>query len=38
MQFEVFVCMLHCNDGSYYVGSTKQDGDARVWEHNWKNG
>ncbi|MBX3569169.1 MAG: GIY-YIG nuclease family protein [Rhizobiaceae bacterium] len=34
MQFEMIVYMLRCADGSYYVGSTKQDIDARVWEHN----
>ncbi len=33
-QFEMTVYMLRCSDGSYYVGSTKQDVDARVWEHN----
>ncbi len=33
-QFEMTVYILRCCDGSYYVGSTKQDVDARVWEHN----
>ncbi|MCG7509352.1 GIY-YIG nuclease family protein [Mesorhizobium retamae] len=33
-QFEMVVYILHCADGSYYVGSTKQDIEARVWEHN----
>lgn len=28
------VYMLRCADGSYYVGSTKQDVEARVREHN----
>ena len=26
--------MVRCGDGSYYVGSTKQPVEARVWEHN----
>jgi putative endonuclease len=34
MQFEMTVYMLRCADGSYYVGSTKQGIEARVWEHN----
>jgi len=34
MQFEMTVYMLRCADGSYYVGSTKQAIEARVWEHN----
>ena len=34
MQFEMTVYMLRCADGSYYVGSTKQAVEARVWEHN----
>jgi putative endonuclease len=34
MQFEMTVYMLRCADGSYYVGSTKQTVEARVWEHN----
>jgi putative endonuclease len=34
MQFEMTVYMLRCSDGSYYVGSTKQETEARVWEHN----
>lgn len=34
MQFEMTVYMLRCCDGSYYVGSTKQAVEARVWEHN----
>lgn len=28
------VCIPRCADGSYHVGSTKQDVEARVWEHN----
>ncbi|SRR4051794_5596250 len=28
------VYMVRCGDGSYYVGSTKQPVEARVWEHN----
>jgi predicted GIY-YIG superfamily endonuclease len=31
---EVAVCIVRCADGSYYTGLTKQDVDARVWEHN----
>jgi putative endonuclease len=34
MSFEMTVYMLRCADGSYYVGSTKQSVEARVWEHN----
>ena len=34
MQFEMTVYILRCVDGSYYVGSTKQEIEARVWEHN----
>ena len=34
MQFEMTVYMLRCADGSYYVGSTKQEVEARLWEHN----
>ncbi|MIL09599.1 GIY-YIG nuclease family protein [Salmonella enterica subsp. enterica] len=34
MQFEMTVYILRCADGSYYVGSTKQAVEARVWEHN----
>lgn len=33
---DVFVYMLRCSDGSYYVGLTKQDPEARLWEHNNK--
>lgn len=31
---EVTVYILECSDGSYYTGLTKQDVEARVWEHN----
>ena len=31
---EVTVYMVECSDGSYYTGLTKQDIEARVWEHN----
>jgi putative endonuclease len=31
---EVTVYMLRCSDGSYYTGLTKQEVEARVWEHN----
>jgi putative endonuclease len=30
----LIVYILLCADGSYYVGSTKQAVEARVWEHN----
>jgi len=33
MDFEMTVYILRCADGSYYVGSTKQSVEARVWEH-----
>ncbi|GLQ40110.1 hypothetical protein GCM10007908_37300 [Rhizobium albus] len=31
---EATVYILRCSDGSYYTGLTKQDIEARVWEHN----
>ena len=31
---ELTVYILRCADGSYYTGSTKQDVEGRVWEHN----
>lgn len=31
---EVTVYILRCADGSYYTGLTKQNIDARLWEHN----
>ncbi|MFJ6324547.1 MULTISPECIES: GIY-YIG nuclease family protein [unclassified Rhizobium] len=31
---EVTVYILRCSDGSYYTGLTKQEIEARVWEHN----
>jgi predicted GIY-YIG superfamily endonuclease len=31
---ELWVYILRCADGSYYIGSTKQTVEARVWEHN----
>src|SRR3954447_23356261 len=34
MEFEMTVYIVRCADGSYYVGSTKQSVEARVWEHN----
>lgn len=34
MSVEMIVYMLRCSDGSYYVGSTKQSVEARLWEHN----
>lgn len=32
--FTVYVYMLRCADGSYYVGSTRKTLDARLGEHN----
>jgi putative endonuclease len=32
MQATVYI--LRCADGSYYTGLTKQDAEARAWEHN----
>lgn len=31
---EVTLYILRCSDGSYYTGLTKQEVEARVWEHN----
>lgn len=31
---EATIYILRCADGSYYTGLTKQDAEARVWEHN----
>jgi len=31
----VTVYMLRCADGSYYTGLTRQEVEARVWEHNY---
>ncbi|TFF23012.1 GIY-YIG nuclease family protein [Jiella endophytica] len=31
---EVTVYILRCADGSFYTGLTKQEIEARVWEHN----
>ncbi|SIQ50851.1 putative endonuclease [Rhizobium sp. RU33A] len=31
---EVTVYILRCSDGSYYTGLTKQNIEARLWEHN----
>jgi putative endonuclease len=31
---EVTVYILRCADGSYYTGLTKQQIEARLWEHN----
>ena len=31
---EATVYILRCADGSYYTGLTKQDVEARLWEHN----
>ncbi|MEM7067719.1 MAG: GIY-YIG nuclease family protein [Pseudomonadota bacterium] len=32
MQATVYI--VECSDGSYYTGLTKQDIEARIWEHN----
>ena len=31
---EVTIYILRCSDGSYCTGLTKQEIEARVWEHN----
>ena len=31
---EVTVYILRCRDGAYYTGLTKQNIEARLWEHN----
>jgi len=31
---EATVYIVRCADGSYYTGLTKQNVEARVWEHN----
>lgn len=31
---EATVYIVECSDGSYYTGLTKQEVEARVWEHN----
>ncbi len=31
---ELIVYIVRCADGSYYTGSTKQEIEARRWEHN----
>ncbi len=31
---EVTVYIVQCADGSYYTGLTKQEIEARLWEHN----
>jgi putative endonuclease len=31
---EVTVYIVRCSDGSYYTGLTKQEVEARIWEHN----
>ena len=31
---EATVYIVRCSDGSYYTGLTKQEVEARVWEHN----
>jgi putative endonuclease len=33
-QLQATVYIVRCADGSYYTGLTKQDVEARVWEHN----
>ena len=34
MSMEVTVYIVRCRDGAYYTGLTKQEIEARVWEHN----
>jgi putative endonuclease len=34
MRMELIVYIVRCADGSYYTGSTKQEIEARLWEHN----
>ena len=31
---EATAYIVRCSDGSYYTGLTKQEIEARVWEHN----
>ena len=31
---EACVYILRCADGSYYVGLTRKEPEARLWEHN----
>ncbi|EJM98459.1 GIY-YIG nuclease family protein [Phyllobacterium sp. YR531] len=31
---EVTVYIVRCSDNSYYTGLTKQNIEARIWEHN----
>jgi putative endonuclease len=33
-ELHLWVYILRCADGSYYTGSTRQEPEARVWEHN----
>jgi len=33
-EMEVSVYIVECTDGSFYTGLTKQEVEARVWEHN----
>ncbi|UOE44515.1 GIY-YIG nuclease family protein [Agromyces larvae] len=30
----IWVYILRCSNGAYYVGSTRQPVEARVWQHN----
>src|SRR5882724_3631503 len=34
LMFSVFVYIVRCRDGSYYVGSARRDLDRRIAEHN----
>ena len=34
LSMEATVYIVECSDGSYYTGLTKQDVEARLWEHN----
>ena len=31
---QAIVYIVRCSDGSYYTGLTKQQLEARIWEHN----
>jgi putative endonuclease len=31
---EITIYIVRCSDGSYYTGLTRQNIEARIWEHN----
>ncbi len=33
-EMEATIYIVKCSDDSYYTGLTKQEIDARIWEHN----